>query len=168
MEGPIVIPAREKIKPLEEIKADCEKLKQQRKTIVFTNGCFDILHPGHTRYLEQARSLGDYLIVAVNSDGSIRKIKGPGRPIMPESARAEVLAALQFVDAVVIFEEPDPYCIIKELVPHVLVKGGDWAEDEIIGSDIVKTGGGRVVRIPYIEGLSTTAIIERIAKSFRN
>lgn len=163
-----MIPAREKIKTLEEIKADCEKLKQQGKTIVFTNGCFDILHPGHTRYLEQARSLGDYLIVAVNSDGSIRKIKGPGRPIMPESARAEVLAALQFVDAVVIFEEPDPYCIIKELVPHVLVKGGDWPEDEIIGSDIVKTGGGRVVRIPYIEGLSTTAIIERIAKSFRN
>ncbi len=153
---------REKIKTLEELKAERKKLKEQNRTIVFTNGCFDILHPGHTRYLEQARGLGDFLIVAVNSDKSVREIKGPQRPIMDQRARAEVIASLQFVDAVVIFDEPDPYRLIKELVPDILVKGGDWAEDEIIGSDIVKAAGGRVVRIPYIEGFSTTAIIERI------
>jgi len=157
---------REKIKTLEEMKTELKKLKQEAKTIVFTNGCFDILHPGHVRYLEQARKLGDFLIVGLNSDKSVRQIKGPSRPIMPERARAEVLAALQFVDAVIIFDAPDPYNLIKQLMPNILVKGGDWAEDEIIGSDIVKRAGGKVVRIPYIEGFSTTEIISRIRKAF--
>jgi len=159
---------REKIKTLEELKAERKKLKEQNRTIVFTNGCFDILHPGHTRYLEQARGLGDFLIVAVNSDKSVRKIKGPSRPVMNQQARAEVIASLQFVDAVVIFDKPDPYRLIKELVPDILVKGGDWAEDEIIGSDIVKAAGGRVARIPYIEGFSTTTIIKHIAETIGN
>ncbi len=160
--------SRDKIRTLEDLKAECQTLKQGNKKIVFTNGCFDILHPGHTRYLEQARALGDYLIVGLNSDSSVRKIKGPERPILPQEARAEVLAALQFVDAVVIFDEPDPYRVIKTLVPDVLVKGGDWAEDEIIGSDIVKSAGGKVVRIPYVEGFSTTAILNRIAQMTGN
>jgi len=159
---------KDKVKTLEQVKAECEKLKKNGKTIVFTNGCFDLLHPGHTRYLEQARGLGDYLIVAVNSDNSMRRIKGPSRPIMPQDARAEVLAALGCVDAVVIFDEPDPYHIIKELLPDVLVKGGDWSEDKIIGSDIVKSAGGKVARIPYIEGFSTTTIIKHIAETIGN
>ncbi len=157
---------RSKIKTLPELKMECERIKSQGRKIVFTNGCFDILHPGHTRYLEEARALGDYLIVAVNSDRSVKGIKGPHRPVTPQEARAELLAALSFVDAVIIFDEPDPYRLIKELVPHILVKGGDWAEDEIIGADIVKAAGGTVARIPYIEGFSTTAIIRRIAKNF--
>ena len=158
----------EKIKSLENIKLECRKLKQQGKSIVFTNGCFDLLHPGHTRYLEQARGLGDFLIVAVNSDKSVRKIKGPSRPIMNQQARAEVIASLQFVDAVVIFDEPDPYLLIKEIVPNILVKGADWAEEEIIGADIVKGAGGKVVRIPYFEGFSTTSIIKHIVQAVRD
>ena len=160
--------SRDKIRTLEDLKAECQMLKQDNKKVVFTNGCFDILHPGHTRYLEEARAMGDYLIVGLNSDSSVRKIKGPERPILPQEARAEVLASLQFVDAVVIFDEPDPYRVIKTLVPDVLVKGGDWAEHEIIGADIVKSAGGKVVRIPYVEGFSTTAILNRIAQMTGN
>lgn len=139
-----------------------ETLKAEGKKIVFTNGCFDILHAGHTRYLSAARSLGDYLIVAVNSDRSVKAIKGGNRPVVSEEERAEVLAALGFVDAVVIFDEPDPLRIITSLMPHVLVKGGDWGEDEIVGADVVKEAGGEVHRIPFVAGCSTSELIEKI------
>jgi D-beta-D-heptose 7-phosphate kinase/D-beta-D-heptose 1-phosphate adenosyltransferase len=151
-----------KVKNLDDLRRLVETLKAERKRIVFTNGCFDILHAGHTRYLSSARSLGDYLIVAVNSDRSVRAIKGRKRPVVSEKERAEVLAALGSVDAVVIFDEPDPLRVIATLVPHVLVKGGDWGEDEIVGADVVKEAGGEVHRIPYVVGFSSTEVIEKI------
>ena len=153
---------RLKIKELPEIKEEIERFKAEGKKIVFTNGCFDILHPGHTRYLFSARELGDYLIVAVNSDRSVRAIKGSGRPIMPQAERAELLAALGCVDGVVIFDEDNPLKVIQFLMPHILVKGGDWEEDEIIGADVVKGAGGEVRRIPFISGHSTTDILKRM------
>jgi D-beta-D-heptose 7-phosphate kinase/D-beta-D-heptose 1-phosphate adenosyltransferase len=153
---------KNKTKSKEELKEEIENLKKEGKRIVFTNGCFDLIHVGHTRYLEEAKKLGDVLIVAVNSDKSVREIKGKDRPIIPQDERAEVLCALHFVDYVVVFDEPDPFNIISHLRPDVLVKGGDWDEDAIIGRDIVESGGGKVVRIPEIEGASTTDIIERI------
>lgn len=130
--------------------------------IVFTNGVFDILHAGHVRYLETARGLGDLLIVAVNADASVRAIKGPARPINPEAERAEMLAALAFVDAVVIFEEETPAEIIELIQPDVLVKGADWSADAIVGRDTVERRGGRVERIKLEEGLSTSAIIAKV------
>lgn len=153
---------RLKIKELPEIKEEIERFKAEGKKIVFTNGCFDILHPGHTRYLFSARELGDYLIVAVNSDRSVRAIKGSGRPVIPQDERAELLAALECVDGVVIFDEDNPLKVIQYLVPHILVKGGDWEEDEIIGADVVKGAGGEVRRIPFISGHSTTDILKRM------
>jgi len=153
---------RSKIRPLEVLQDELVRYQREGRLVVFTNGCFDLLHPGHTRYLCAARSLGDYLVVAVNSDRSVRSIKGAGRPIMPEEARAEVLAALDFVDAVVLFDENDPLAVIRALVPDVLVKGADWAEEEIVGADVVKAAGGEVRRIEVIPGYSTTGIIERI------
>lgn len=153
---------RLKIKTLEETKAQCERFRASGKKVVFTNGCFDLLHPGHTRYLCAARELGDHLVVAVNSDRSVRVIKGPKRPILPEQARAELLAALDCVDTVFIFDEDNPLNMIRQVLPDVLVKGGDWAEDKIIGSDVVKEAGGEVKRIPFVEGFSTTDIIEKI------
>jgi D-beta-D-heptose 7-phosphate kinase/D-beta-D-heptose 1-phosphate adenosyltransferase len=153
---------RDKVKTLPQLKQECDELKASGEKIVFTNGCFDILHPGHTRYLYAARQLGDYLVVAVNSDRSVRIIKGPERPLYPEQVRAELLAALQCVDGVVIFDEGDPLNVIKFVLPNVLVKGGDWSEDEIIGADVVRQAGGEVVRIPYKEGYSTTALIEKV------
>ena len=134
--------------------------------VVFTNGCFDIIHTGHTRYLATARSLGDVLVVAVNSDASVRTIKGEKRPINAETERMEVLAALECVDFVTLFSEPDPHRIISELQPDVLVKGGDWPVEKIIGGDVVQARGGTVVNVPYIEGASTTGIIERILKLY--
>ena len=132
-------------------------------TVVFTNGVFDILHPGHVRYLKAARALGDKLIVAINSDRSVRALgKGPNRPVNPEHERAEVLRALACVDEVVIFDEPDPHAIISKIQPDILVKGADWGEDAIIGRDVVEAGGGRVVRIALAEGYSTTDIINKI------
>lgn len=132
-------------------------------TVVFTNGVFDILHPGHVRYLQAARALGDKLIVAINSDRSVRELgKAPDRPINSENERAEVLRALACVDEVVIFDEPDPHAIISRLQPDILVKGADWAEDAIIGRDVVEARGGKVVRIQMAEGYSTTGIISRI------
>ena len=132
-------------------------------TLVFTNGVFDILHPGHVRYLQEARALGDKLIVGINSDRSVRALgKAPDRPINNEKERAEVLRALACVDEVVIFDEPDPHAIISKIQPDILVKGADWDEDAIIGRDIVEAKGGRVVRIKLAEGYSTTKIIERI------
>jgi D-beta-D-heptose 7-phosphate kinase/D-beta-D-heptose 1-phosphate adenosyltransferase len=139
-----------------------ERLRAAGKTIVFTNGVFDLLHPGHLRYLQHARSLGDALIVGVNSDRSVRSNKGGGRPITPEAERAEIVAALSSVDAAVIFDEDTPHAIISALQPDVLVKGADWAPDAIVGRDVVEARGGRVVRVPIAAGFSTTAILERI------
>jgi rfaE bifunctional protein nucleotidyltransferase chain/domain len=153
---------RLKIKELAEAKKDIDDLKSHNKKIVFTNGCFDILHIGHTRYLHAARDLGDRLIVAVNSDRSVRSIKGPGRPFLNQEERTEILAALESVDLVVIFDQDDPLKVIEYLVPDVLVKGGDWKEDDIIGADVVKKAGGKVLTIPFISGYSSSHIIERI------
>jgi D-glycero-beta-D-manno-heptose 1-phosphate adenylyltransferase len=140
------------------------RLRAEGKTIVFTNGVFDLLHPGHVRYLADARAQGDALIVAVNSDRSVRAIKGPSRPINREAERAEVLAALAAVDAVVIFDEDDPHAIVSAIQPDILVKGADWAADRIIGRDVVEARGGRVVRIQFAPGFSTTAMIEKIRR----
>ena len=148
------------------MKSIVDKLRNEGKEIVFTNGCFDLIHVGHIRYLQEAKKLGDYLIVAVNSDHSVKIIKGDRRPIVPEDERAEVLAALECVDSVVIFQEPDPYQIISLLKPHILVKGGDWSEDAIIGKDVVESIGGRVVRIPMIEGASTSNVIQKIVEFY--
>jgi rfaE bifunctional protein nucleotidyltransferase chain/domain len=139
-------------------------LRAAGKTIVFTNGVFDLLHIGHLRYLRQARALGDALIVGLNSDRSVRANKGPQRPITPEGERAEVLEALSCVDGVVVFDEETPHDLIAVLEPDVLVKGADWAEDAIVGRDIVEARGGRVVRVALEPGQSTSAIIERIRK----
>ena len=139
-----------------------EHLRATGKEVVLTNGVFDLLHPGHVRYLQDARREGDALIVAVNSDRSVRAIKGPERPVNPEAERAEVLAALACVDAVVVFDEDDPQQIISRLQPDVLVKGADWAEHAIIGRETVESRGGRVVRVPLAEGYSTSAIIKKI------
>lgn len=136
--------------------------KRNGRRVVFTNGCFDLLHPGHIRLLEEARNLGDVLIVGLNSDASVRTLKGEGRPILPERERAEILAALESVDAVVIFNEPTPREIISALLPDVLVKGGDWRPDQIIGREEVEAAGGRVVSIPVVAGHSTTAMLRKI------
>ena len=139
------------------------ELRARGLTVVFTNGVFDLLHPGHVRYLAEARRLGDVLIVAVNSDRSARGLeKGPGRPLNTEHDRAELLAALMCVDAVVIFDEDTPHAIVTALQPDVLVKGADWAQGTIVGADIVDARGGRVVRIPLAEGYSTTKILQKI------
>jgi rfaE bifunctional protein nucleotidyltransferase chain/domain len=151
-----------KIKTQSEMKKVVKKEKDKGKKIVFTNGCFDILHKGHVRYLSEAKKLGDYLIVGLNSDRSIRNIKGNNRPLMTEGERAELLAALCFVDGVVIFNEDDPLAIIKYLQPHILVKGADWDEDDIIGAEFIKKIGGKVSRIPLIPNVSTSNIIRRI------
>src|SRR5215208_2210544 len=132
------------------------------RRVVFTNGVFDLLHPGHLRYLQQARALGDLLVVGINSDRSVTANKGAGRPITPEPERAEILAALDCVDAVTIFDEDTPYHVIADLQPDVLAKGADWAHDAIVGRDVVEVRGGKVVRIPVEQGYSTTSIIGRI------
>jgi rfaE bifunctional protein nucleotidyltransferase chain/domain len=136
--------------------------KRNGQRIVFTNGCFDLLHPGHVRLLEQARALGDALIVAINSDASVQRNKGANRPIIPESERAEILAALAAVDYVTFFDEPTPREIIARLLPDVLVKGSDWGPDEVVGREEVEAAGGRVVWIPLVPGQSTTNIVGRI------
>jgi len=151
-----------KIKTIAELAPLLAVLRATGQKIVFTNGCFDLIHPGHTRYLATARSLGHILVVAVNSDASVRIIKGDKRPINTEADRAETLAALESVDFVTIFSEPDPYRVIAALQPDVLVKGGDWPIEKIIGRDIVQARGGSVVNVPYIDGASTTGIIEKI------
>jgi D-beta-D-heptose 7-phosphate kinase/D-beta-D-heptose 1-phosphate adenosyltransferase len=136
--------------------------KRNGRCIVFTNGCFDLLHPGHIGSLQQARALGDALIVGLNSDASVRQLKGAGRPVLPERERAEILAALECVDAVVIFNEPTPREIIARLLPDVLVKGADWPGDQIVGREEVEAAGGRVVSIPVVPGYSTTEILQKI------
>jgi rfaE bifunctional protein nucleotidyltransferase chain/domain len=139
-----------------------EAARRDGRRIVFTNGVFDLLHPGHIRYLRDAKALGDLLIVAVNSDRSVRANKGEGRPVNPEQERAEVLAALAIVDAVVIFDEDTPHAIVLRIQPDVLVKGADWPADNIVGRDVVEARGGRVVLIALAPGFSTTKLIERI------
>lgn len=156
-----------------KIKTDTELLpllailRSAGKKIVFTNGCFDIIHTGHTRYLAKARSFGDILVVAVNSDVSVRGLKGDKRPINSEADRMETLAALEAVDFVILFSEADPHRIISKIQPDVLVKGGDWPIEKIIGRDVVEARGGKVLNVGYIEGASTTGIIEKILKTYQ-
>ncbi len=151
-----------KIRTLKEACLLRERLRKRRLRLVFTNGCFDLLHPGHIRYLAAARTMGDHLLVAVNSDRSVAALKGSLRPVQPQSVRAEMLAALQSVDSVIVFDEDTPLRVIETLAPDVLVKGGDWTEKEIVGSGVVASRGGLVKSIPFEEGFSTTALIERI------
>jgi D-beta-D-heptose 7-phosphate kinase/D-beta-D-heptose 1-phosphate adenosyltransferase len=151
----------------DEAAAWSAALRDRGRRVVFTNGVFDVVHPGHVRYLRAARALGDVLIVAVNSDRSVRANKGPDRPINPERERAEVLASLAFVDAVVIFDAETPHDIVSRILPDVLVKGADWGENHIVGRDVVEMHGGRVVRMELAPGFSTTGIIEKI-KGFRD
>jgi len=157
--------AVEKILPLERAYELVDELKRQGKRVVFTNGCFDVFHPGHVRVFAEARKLGDVLIVAVNSDRSVRELKGPARPIMPENERAEILAALEAVDYVTIFDDASVQPVIARLLPHVLVKGGDWGPDGIVGRAEVEAAGGTVVSVPVVPGFSTSAIIEAAFKN---
>ena len=136
-----------------------------RRTVVLTNGCFDLLHPGHVALLEAARGQGDILVVAMNSDASVRGLKGAGRPLIPESERAEVLLALEPVDRVVMYEDPTPLAVIEALLPDVLVKGADWAADAIVGRAEVEAAGGRVERVPLVSGRSTSTLVDRIRGS---
>lgn len=156
----------EKIIKCEALKDKVQGLKRAGKSIVFTNGCFDFLHVGHVRYLKAAKAQGDVLVVGLNSDGSVRQIKGPRRPVVPEHERAEIVASLACVDFVTLFDEPDPAMLIRLLMPDVLVKGADWAMDAIVGRDIVESAGGRVVRIPLTEGVSTSGMIEKIIAGY--
>jgi D-beta-D-heptose 7-phosphate kinase/D-beta-D-heptose 1-phosphate adenosyltransferase len=151
-----------KILGREELVRERERMRGEGKRLVFTNGCFDLLHPGHVRYLDQARALGDALVVALNSDRTVRALKGEGRPILSERERAEVMVALEAVDYVTIFDEETPREIIAALLPDILVKGGDWPIEQIVGREEVEAAGGRVLSLPYVEGSSTTDIIERI------
>ncbi len=153
---------REKPVSIRTLKKELAVLKDNGGTTVFTNGCFDILHAGHVRYLNKARTLGTVLIVGLNSDKSVKKIKGRTRPIVPEAERAEVLLGLGAVDYVVLFDEPTPVKLIETILPDVLVKGADWKVDEIAGAEIVKKNGGRVRRVQLVKGRSTTNIIKKI------
>lgn len=145
-----------------ELAATVRRLQRAGRKVVFTNGCFDLLHVGHVRYLQRARGLGDALVVGVNSDASVRRLKGPGRPLTPARERAEILAALACVDYVTIFGEATPLALIRALGPDVLVKGGDWTVETIVGRAVVEARGGRVLSIPFVKGRSTTGVIARI------
>ena len=152
---------------LEEFVPVIARLKQDGKRIVFTNGCFDIIHVGHIRYLKSAKELGDILVIGLNSDESVRKIKGDNRPIVSQGERAEDLSSIRSVDYVVIFNEPDPYNTIAAIKPDILIKGGDWAIDNIVGRDIVESYGGEVRTIPFVEGFSSSRIIGDVLNKFR-
>jgi len=156
----------EKVYLPEKIPSLISNLRKKGKTLVFTNGCFDILHIGHVRYLQKARDLGDFLIVGINSDQSIRGIKGENRPIIPQEQRAELLEALECTDLIVIFDEPDPLQLISLIQPDILVKGADWGTDQIIGREIVEQKGGQVIRLPLIPSVSTSLIIDTIVSRF--
>ncbi len=151
-----------KLKTLTELVSTVQELRRQGKRVVFTNGCFDLLHRGHVRYLDEAKGLGDVLVVAINSDASVRALKGPDRPVMSHEERAELVAALAAVDYVLIFEELDPEKVIGALEPDLLVKGGDWQEEQVIGRQIVEGRGGRVCTLPYVEGASSSQLLRRI------
>jgi rfaE bifunctional protein nucleotidyltransferase chain/domain len=154
--------AAEKVLDRSTLKGKVDALRKAGERVVFANGCFDLIHIGHIRLLQQAREQGDCLVVAVNSDSSVRQIKEPGRPVVPEGQRAEVVAALDCVDWVTIFAEPDPLVLIRLLKPDVLVKGTDWSEEEIVGAPDVIEAGGQVLRIQLEPGISTSALIKRI------
>ncbi|MEK7812851.1 MAG: D-glycero-beta-D-manno-heptose 1-phosphate adenylyltransferase [Candidatus Desantisbacteria bacterium] len=157
----------EKIKDLSEIKQIAATLKRQNKRIVFTNGCFDILHVGHVKYLQEAKRLGDVLIIGLNTDWSVCANKGPLRPLVDEQDRAEVLAALSCVDYIVMFDEFTPEKLIEEIVPNILVKGGDYQIDDIKGRECVEANNGRVVSIPFIPDKSTSNLIKLIIERYR-
>jgi len=157
-----VVRAASKVKSLAGVVRALRKVRQAGRRVVFTNGCFDLLHRGHIRYLERARTLGDILVVAINSDASVRTLKGPSRPVTTADERAEVLAALAAVDFVLIFDDLDPARVIHAVRPDVLVKGGDWPVSQIVGADFVRAQGGTVRSLPYVEGASTSALIGRI------
>jgi len=148
-----------------ELTSIRERLKKEGKKVVFTNGCFDIIHKGHVEYLTKAKAIGDVLIVGVNTDASVKRLKGPQRPIVGENDRAFVLGALKAVDYVCLFDEDTPYDLIKAVVPDVLIKGGDWAIDAIVGKDVVEAAGGKVQTIDFVPDRSTTNIIHKIAAS---
>jgi len=157
---------KQKIKERKELLGIIKDLKAKGKRIVFTNGCFDLLHIGHVRYLQEAKTLGDVLVVGVNSDTSVRKLKGPKRPILPEEERAEILSGLACVDYVTLFDELDPLKLITSLHPDVLVKGGDWTKEQIVGRETVERSGGEVFIIPFVEKASTSNLIETILKRY--
>jgi D-beta-D-heptose 7-phosphate kinase/D-beta-D-heptose 1-phosphate adenosyltransferase len=157
-----------KVKERDGLCEVLERLKAEGKRVVFTNGCFDLLHIGHLRYLVKAKALGDILIVGVNSDASVQGLKGPGRPVLPLEERMELLSGLECVDYVVSFDEPTPLELITLLRPHILVKGGDWNKETIVGKEIVERLGGEVVALPFIEGNSTSHLIETILERYAN
>lgn len=150
----------------EELKKEIDRLRKKGKKIVFTNGCFDILHVGHIRYLEEAKKQGDVLVLGLNSDDSVRSLKSKKRPLTPENERADIVAALESVDYVTIFPELTPLELIEYLKPEVIVKGGDWKEEQVVGRKLVEKWGGRVMIIPEIKGSSTTNIIEKIIEVY--
>jgi rfaE bifunctional protein nucleotidyltransferase chain/domain len=152
----------DKVKSLDELETLTAAARTNGKIVVFTNGCFDLLHRGHIYLLREAKALGDLLVVAINSDQSVKAIKGPTRPILAEADRLELIASMEMVDYVLLFDEPDPYNIISILRPHILVKGGDWSAEEVIGGDLVEGNGGKVVVVPYLKGFSTTEIIAKL------
>lgn len=154
----------EKILSPDKMLGERKRLRSAGARVVFTNGVFDLLHVGHVRYLAQARSLGDVLIVALNSDRTVRELKGPNRPIIDQAERAEILAALKYVDYVTIFDDISPRSLIATLLPDVLVKGGDYQLDQIHGREEVEAAGGRVISLPFVDGASTTSLIERLKK----
>ena len=155
---------RSKIQSQKKLSKTIARLKRRGKKIVFTNGCFDLLHLGHVKYLEKARGCGNILVVALNSDSSVRAIKGAGRPLTKQLDRAKVIAALEAVDFVTVFNEKDPLKVIKKLKPSILVKGADWARGMIVGAEFVESLGGKVKRIPYIKGYSTSGLIRKIGQ----
>ncbi len=159
-----MLPIQEKIFQLDELKEQVAKWKSLGEKIVFTNGCFDLIHRGHLDYLSKARSLGDRLVLGLNSDESVKRLKGSERPINDQLSRAELLASFYFVDAVVLFGEDTPADLISGLIPNVLVKGGDYIVEDIVGYDTVVQAGGEVLTIPFLEGFSSTNLIERIKK----
>ncbi|NTW06841.1 MAG: D-glycero-beta-D-manno-heptose 1-phosphate adenylyltransferase [Syntrophaceae bacterium] len=156
----------DKILDRQILKEKLDALRKEGKKIAFTNGCFDILHVGHVRYLREAKKTADVLVLALNSDSSVRSIKGEKRPLVAEEERAEILAALEFIDFVTIFEELTPQELITYLRPDVLIKGGDWPEDKVVGRDDVKKWGGRVILIPEVKGKSTTNVVEKIKEVY--
>jgi len=153
-----------KVVDRKEAKRIIEKLKKEGKRIVFTNGCFDILHPGHIKLLKEAKKLGDYLFVGLNSDKSIKKIKGEKRPILSQNARVEILSAIEYVDYIILFDEATPYRLIKSLKPHYLVKGADWKKEEIVGREFVQ----KIYQVKILKNFSTTLLIEKILERYKN
>jgi rfaE bifunctional protein nucleotidyltransferase chain/domain len=162
----VVPPTMTKVKTVAKLKQIRARLKREGKTVVFTNGCFDLLHAGHIHLFRTAKKLGNILIVALNTDASVRRLKGPARPVFPLRERFEILSAIADIDYLTSFSTATPRSVIAALAPDVLVKGGDWGQDEIVGRAEVEASGGRVVRVPYLKGHSSTAIIDKISKSF--